>query len=780
MKIGAGNENFAYGQFRLLFSGGSLRPDLVRDLKVIKLVRVRPIQSVCGFALFISPALIMDSWPYFLIGLLVLVFLYYLRLSELRKKQREIDRKKTELNHEQEIIEQLKRIDQMKDQFLANTSHELRTPLHGMIGLAESMLEEVKDPKHLENLSMIISSGKRLGHLVDDILDFSKLKNYDIQLVRKSLDLRALVDVVLKNNLPLIKGKNMELLNEVDIHLPFVVADENRLQQVLFNLIGNSIKFTETGYVKVSTREMGEEVQIMVSDTGIGIPDDKKEVIFQEFEQGDGSTFKVFAGTGLGLSISKRLIEMHGGKMWVESTVGIGSTFYFTLPLDRQMHHPVQSQTGITPSITNYPVVASSQIQHQKTAIRILVVDDEPVNQQVLRNHLNPLGFQVTTAMNGEQAIEAIASGQAFDLVLLDVMMPRMSGYQVCEKIREKYLPSELPVIMVTANGQLQGVVEGLTVGANDYLAKPFHKEELLARIKTQLDLNRIFRVTGRFVPLEFLKAIDKDRITDVNLGDFKEQKVTVMFSDIREYTTLAEQMTPEENFRFVNALNGRMGPIILRHQGFINQYLGDSIMAIFPRHPGNAVRAAVEMHLQLIEYNEHRISKGRKILKIGVGLHTGSLIMGIIGDTHRMDAATISDSVNTASRIESLSKYFGTSILISEDTYDEIDDRRNLQFRYLGQVVMKGKKEPVGLYECFSGDSPRIRDQKLQSLAQFDQGLKHYYAREFGEASEFFDAALQICPKDQVSALFLEKARNLMIEGVREDWTGVEVMSFK
>ena len=228
------------------------------------------------------------------------------------------------------------------------------------------------------------------------------------------------------------------------------------------------------------------------------------------------------------------------------------------------------------------------------TRVHILVVDDEPINQQVLKNHLASGKFRITQAMNGEEALQLLSQTQVenhsekpvvdsdppppFDLVLLDVMMPRMSGYEVCQKIRERYLPSELSVIMITAKDQLQDIVQGLDLGANDYLPKPFHKEELLARIRTQLDLSKIFEVAGRFVPNDFLHSLDKERLTDVHLGDYTEWEVTVLFSDIRGYTALAESMTPEENFKFVNAFHGRMGPIIQRHNGFVNQYLLEGV----------------------------------------------------------------------------------------------------------------------------------------------------------------------------------------------------------
>lgn len=211
------------------------------------------------------------------------------------------------------------------------------------------MIEEVGTPNHRENLSMIISSGKRLSNRVNDILDFSKLRNFDIQLAQKPIDLHTIVGIVLKNNEPMVKGKELKLVNNVAKDMPLVLADENRLQQILYNLVGNAVKFTERGQVLVGVSRRDEAlprlhnetypnksenvITIFVQDTGIGIPPEKQEAIFQEFQQADDSISREFAGTGLGLSISKKLVELHGGKMWVESEEGKGSTFSFTLPL---------------------------------------------------------------------------------------------------------------------------------------------------------------------------------------------------------------------------------------------------------------------------------------------------------------------------------------------------------------------------------------------------------------------------------------------------------------
>ncbi len=701
---------------------------------------------------------------------------------------------KKKLKTAQELNVRLQQVDRLKDQFLANTSHELRTPLQGIIGLSEAVYDRSSSHQDQEDLSMIISSGKRLNNLVDDILDFSKLKNRDIQLARRPVNMRVLVDVVLRNNQPLVKGKPVTLVNDIDSDLPSVYGDENRLQQILYNLIGNAIKFTERGQIVVGAIAKDQSVEVSVSDTGTGIPEDKQEAIFQEFEQLDGSISREFTGTGLGLSISKRLVEMHGGDLYVESEVGTGSTFFFTLPISVEAASTLPDQEPSLEARTNekskpkpllsaYDRSQDNPIPVPATAaggIRILVVDDEPVNQQVLKNHLSGQDFYLQQAMNGEEALDVLRREGPFDLVLLDVMMPKLSGYEVCQRIREEYLPSELAVIMITAKNQLHDIVQGLSLGANDYLPKPFHKEELLARIKTQIDLHHIFTVTGRFVPNEFIRSLNRERITDIHLGDHTELEVTVLFTDIRDYTTLSETMSPEENFKFVNAFHGRMGPIIREHGGFINQYLGDAIMALFPNSPQKALEAAIDMQRKLVDYNAQRIHEGRTAIRIGVGLHTGPLIMGIIGDQDRMDAATIADTVNTASRIENLTKHYGTPILLSEDSLEQIPEDADVNFRYLGQVQVKGKKEPVGLYECLNGEPPNIRAKKKAVQSDFEKGLELFYQREFGEATVVFNRILKQNDQDHPARLFMTKASELLIKGVPEEWTGVEVMTFK
>lgn len=700
------------------------------------------------------------------------------------EKQQALESKATA---EQQVSLKLLKINHLKDQFLANTSHELRTPLQGIIGLGESLQEQIKNPAQLEDLDLIIASGKRLSNLVNDLLDFSKLKHQEILLNLSPVYLSALTEIIFKHVRPLVKEKSLMLKKSIPPDFPTLSVDENRLQQILYNLIGNAIKFTEKGYIEVGGifPHSHDLATIYVKDTGVGIPAEQMHLIFEEFVQGDESLTRRHGGTGLGLSITKRLVELHGGTMWCESQLGQGSTFYFTMPIaanDTVVVANSESESTEMVNEVNVEMDNGPAMVNPNPKATVLIVDDEAVVRRVLKNQLEQHHYLVIQATQGAEAIDIVSSGSKIDLILLDIMMPVMSGYEVCRLIREKYLPSELPIIMITAKDQVRDIIEGLSLGANDYLAKPFSKDELLARIRTQLDLKMVFDATGRFVPNEFLQALGRDRITEVSLGDFIQREVTVMFSDIRNYTSLAESMEPEENYRFVNAFHGRIGPLILQHHGFVNQYLGDGIMALFPSLPIDALYSAIAMQTALRHYNLYRISKQRRPLEIGIGLHTGPLIMGIIGDSRRMEAATIADAVNTASRLESLTKYYGAKILLSDDSYGKLatTDQCKLHFRYLGQVVVKGKIEPIGVYECLEGEDETQLELKVKTLESFQEAIALYFQRSFSRASVIFETILELNPNDRVVKLFLNKSGTNLAYGVPDDWNGVEKMLFK
>lgn len=395
--------------------------------------------------------------------------------------------------------DELSRLDSLKDEFLANTSHELRTPLNGIIGISDSLLEGAAgklSSKVHENLELISQSGRRLANLVNDILDFSKLRSHNIEINRTPVCLHEVVNLVTTTSTPMIEGKDVVIHNLIETNLPPVSADINRLQQILFNLVGNAIKFTHHGTVTISAAQINDTIEISIADTGIGIPAEKHASIFLSFEQGDGSTAREYGGTGLGLSITKHLIEMHGGSISLHSEVGKGSTFTFCLPVStdhdlvsQQHHHNlalVQQKSNNT---------SSNEVEDEldtpidiQNGIRILVVDDEAVNRRVLTNILGKRGYEVITANDGHEALAKVVEF-APHLVLLDVMMPRMSGYEVCRSIRKHHAAEHLPIILLTAKNQIANLIEGFESGANDYLTKPFLTNELLARVSFQLDL---------------------------------------------------------------------------------------------------------------------------------------------------------------------------------------------------------------------------------------------------------------------------------------------------
>ncbi|MEG4580400.1 ATP-binding protein [Microcoleus sp. MON1_C5] len=699
---------------------------------------------------------------------------------------------------------ELQRLDKLKDEFLANTSHELRTPLNGIIGIAESLIDGATGqlPESTNfNLALISSSGKRLSSLINDLLDFSQLKHKTIELQIKSVGLREIVSVIVTLSQPLVGKKNLQLINSVAPELPPIAADENRLQQILYNLIGNAIKFTESGRVEISAELVtgnaqspsNSQLAITVSDTGIGIPEDKLERIFESFEQADGSTAREYGGTGLGLTVAKQLVELHGGKIGVSSTVGVGSQFIFTLPVSEsqpdfssiQPRLTEGSPILITPEFAGKSSIINSQLSDnsdllESEKLKLLVVDDEPINIQVIINSLSLANYEITQASNGLEALNLIESGFKPDLILLDVMMPQMTGYEVCREVRKKYSPLEMPILMLTAKNQTTDLVEAFNLEANDYVTKPFIKKELLARINTQIRLAKLNAAYGRFVPHDFLNLLEKPSIIEVKLGENQERDMTVLFADIRSFTALSEQMTPPENFAFINTYLGRVSPAIRKNKGFIDKYIGDAVMALFPTSPEDGVRAAIDMQKEVNIYNQQREKNGLFPIAIGVGLHAGNLMLGTIGERERMESTVIADAVNLASRLEGLTKVYGAGILVSGAIIDRLDDPEKYKYRFVDRVTVKGKTNAVSVFEIYETETEKSIVLKQQTAEVFQEALNFYYEQKFVAAQKIFQNILQINPDDRVALLYFKRARKYRMYGAPEGWCGVETSTEK
>jgi len=493
--------------------------------------------------------------------------------------------------------EELQRLDQLKDEFLANTSHELRTPLNGIIGLSEYLLEDREGGLSTQatvNLEMISKSGRRLYSLVSDLLDFSKVLHDTLSLRLMAAGVREIADVVLTFCEPMVGDKKLRLVNEISPHLPLVCADEDRLQQILYNLISNAIKFTVSGQITLSASARSgadsgaDSVVVSVSDEGIGVAEEMRSRIFEPFEQSDGASDRSYGGLGLGLAITKKLVVLHGGEIWVDSSQGGGAQFSFTLPvyqafspqsaspssvkalppensLFRFMPSPSSSSLAAsTVRVVSAPVDLSKTVP-AGTQAEILIVDDDPINLQVLDNYLSLSDYRVTQATSGSSALALLAEGYQPDLVVLDVMMPRMTGYEVTKTIRSDKTRDRLPIILLTAKSLIKDEVVGLNAGANDYLTKPVVKETLLARIDTQLMLRQesLERQQAQAERLQFATELEaKNRellVAQASLANYNrtleeqvEERTAVLAESQRTLATLMSNL-PGMAYRCLN-----------------------------------------------------------------------------------------------------------------------------------------------------------------------------------------------------------------------------------
>jgi len=401
-----------------------------------------------------------------------------------------------------ELYEQLKKEDKLKDQFLANTSHELRTPLHGIMNIAETVVTKEKERMNassIKDMELLIKISRRMSHMLGDLLDVARLKEHRIALKQEPLHIQSLVPGIIAMLAFLMEGKPVRLQMNIADSTPLVMADEKRLVQIMYNLLHNALKYTEEGQIDISAEVRGGFVVIHVSDTGVGMDKETQERIFRPYEQGaygisDGR------GMGLGLSICKQLVELHGGELTVRSSPGQGSTFSFQLPLAGNEHlapslNPALSAAALSQAEMAAGVLASLPQESipallNDSKVHILAVDDDPVNLSVLAGILSSEPYQLTTAHSAREALELLATG-AWDLVIADVMMPQMSGYELTQRIREHYSLSELPVLLLTARSQSTDIYTGFASGANDYVTKPVDALELKYRINALITLKQ-------------------------------------------------------------------------------------------------------------------------------------------------------------------------------------------------------------------------------------------------------------------------------------------------
>lgn len=330
--------------------------------------------------------------------------------------------------------------------------------------------------------------------------------------------------------------------------------------------------------------------------------------------------------------------------------------------------------------------------------------------------------------------------------------------------------------------GEGEGDANFSIVRTNDEIGELSEGFNVMAqRIKDHIDnINALSISYFRFVPKQFIEFLDKKKITDIQLGDQVQREMSVMFSDIRSFTEMSEEFTPKENFDFINHYLGYMEPVVMRNNGFIDKYIGDSIMALYSISVNDAINAAIEMRAKLQEFNEDLKMNGQPPIDSGIGIHTGDLMLGIVGGRSRIEGTVISDHVNLASRLEGLTKVYGAPIIVSQDSLIKLENPGQYNYRFLDIVKVRGRKSSVNIFEILDGEKAPQRKLKIETKEKFNKAIELYRNTLFEEAFILFSDLQKINPADRAIHLYLDRCEENLKNGIPEDWDGVEVLRFK
>ena len=467
------------------------------------------------------------------------------------------------------------------------------------------------------------------------------------------------------------------------------------------------------------------------------------------------------------------------------------------------------------------------------SAIIMLVDDSRTIRSQVRRTlEQTDEHYSLVEKEDGMEALNWLSGCLTKDLpdvIVLDRNMPNMSGDECIRILKKDQNWQKIPVLFLTAQSDIRQLVLGLAeLGADDYLPKPFDPDELAARVKVLVRIkqaeDQTFRLNKdleqalihqqqafeelketkmrlaeteaaakytsifeKFVPKEFISRIAPDGLENLKFGMAESDFISIMFCDIRSFTNLSEKLSPQELVDFLNDYLKRMNIPISRYHGFVDKFIGDAIMALFslPDESNatealNTVQAAIEMQQQVDLFNQDQDNGLREPLRVGIGIHSGPVIIGTVGSEDRMDSTVAGDSVNLAARLEGLTKYYRSRIIVSQSTYELLESENAFEFRELDLVQVKGKEQPVTIYEVCNSDPEALRKQKLKNLDKFADGLKNYRERKWSKAVAKFKSCLKDCPDDGAAEMLLERSKMYQKTPPSKNWVGEQIFEMK
>lgn len=459
-----------------------------KDNILLLLAIIAAIGSLIWFIIIIALDIEMISYPFDLL-IATICFCTYWFKQYFRIHQ-----------ESQLLTSKLQEADKKKDDFLVTVAHEMRNPIHGIMNISQAVVRREKGSladKSVKDLELLTTVSHRMSMLLNDLLDLARLKENRIVIQPKDVSVHNTANAVMDMLRYMTEGKPVQLINRIPNSFPLVIADENRLSQILFNLLHNAIKYTEAGEVSIQADIEGNWARISISDTGIGMEQEFMDKIFEPYEQASQHITSDAGGFGLGLSICKRLVEMHGGTLEVKTKLNEGSVFTFNLKLSGSAM--VSQEASLLPDGAPGQIAAAQDSIPLGTMgnqtmpaepIHILAVDDDPINLKVLESMFSASPYEIVTVTSGKEALAMLETGE-WDLVIADVMMPNMSGYELTDRIRERFSISQLPVLLLTACNRDEDIEAGFRAGANDYVTKPMNAAELRSRVQSLTELKK-------------------------------------------------------------------------------------------------------------------------------------------------------------------------------------------------------------------------------------------------------------------------------------------------